>query len=432
MLYKKIVTILSFIVIFLSSLNNSFAAGLHTIDYNYINDFIGSRATGMAGAYTAISDDPSGTYYNPAGIIFAYDNQISLSVNSYKNKRIEMSKAIDNNSYTQNSGAFYPSFFGVVQSLGSFKIGASFLTINNEILDQDDFFTGIFAYADDGNPYPADFRINYNITDSTVIEGLTLAGYITDTLSFGATVFGLWRKNQQIANMMVRFDKTSTSEGITYYYNNVYISEEMFGALIKLGFQYMPLNTISIGYAFSLGNIFSHKYNKQILQKAESASGDMGSGGYYMATSNRNYSDSRLPVNHRLGVAFFPNNKTVVSADVIADLGNKYYQQDVKNTINYAIGAEFFITPLFPIRFGVFTNFANTPKINDRFTNQEMHVDLYGASASLGWQTKSSSVSLCGFYQYGRGESQIISGVSAVQETVIQIFSISLAGSAKY
>ena len=76
------------VAIFFSLAINSVWAGLSTADFNYINDFMGDRATGLGGAYTAISDDPSGAYYNPAGLAFAYDNQISLSVNSLKVKKL--------------------------------------------------------------------------------------------------------------------------------------------------------------------------------------------------------------------------------------------------------------------------------------------------------------------------------------------------------
>ena len=116
--------------------------GLHTLDTNYINDHIGDKATGLGGAYCAISDDPSGAYYNPAGLVFALENQISLSVNNYKFKRI-IYKDIDIGSsteflqYDQKFSSFYPSFFGIVQSLGDFKIGFTILNINNEIMDQD-------------------------------------------------------------------------------------------------------------------------------------------------------------------------------------------------------------------------------------------------------------------------------------------------------
>ena len=86
-LYLIIITLLFTFCFFHN--NQLMAGGLSSVDFNYINDHFGDRATGLGGAYTAISDDPSGAYYNPAGIVFAFDNQISLSVNSYKYKHIE-------------------------------------------------------------------------------------------------------------------------------------------------------------------------------------------------------------------------------------------------------------------------------------------------------------------------------------------------------
>ncbi|HNF26159.1 MAG TPA: transporter, Ompp1/FadL/TodX family protein, partial [Leptospiraceae bacterium] len=41
--------------------------------YHNINGFFGERAAGLGGAYTAVSDDPSGAFYNPAGLNLAYD-----------------------------------------------------------------------------------------------------------------------------------------------------------------------------------------------------------------------------------------------------------------------------------------------------------------------------------------------------------------------
>ncbi|MDY7035416.1 MAG: aromatic hydrocarbon degradation protein, partial [Thermodesulfobacteriota bacterium] len=35
-------------------------------DYHYVNMLVGDRATGLGGAYTAVSDDPAGCFFNPA------------------------------------------------------------------------------------------------------------------------------------------------------------------------------------------------------------------------------------------------------------------------------------------------------------------------------------------------------------------------------
>src|SRR5947208_15617240 len=38
----------------------------------------GARAVGMGGAYTAVADDPSAVWYNPAGTAFYGDNVVVL------------------------------------------------------------------------------------------------------------------------------------------------------------------------------------------------------------------------------------------------------------------------------------------------------------------------------------------------------------------
>src|SRR3989338_10609470 len=52
-------------------------------EYHYNNIIIGDRASGMGGAYTAISDDPSGLYYNPAGIAFSFGRSLSGGAQAY-------------------------------------------------------------------------------------------------------------------------------------------------------------------------------------------------------------------------------------------------------------------------------------------------------------------------------------------------------------
>jgi len=430
---------------------NIYAGGnLMTIDYNYINDLIGGRATGMAGAYTAISDDPSGSYYNPAGIVFAIDNQISLSVNSYKNKEIAIKKVLlQKEDYTQDISSFYPSFFGIVQSLGPLKFAITIININNELLDQDNYYplraNGINIYS-----------INYNITDNTLLGGVTAASFITDSLTAGFTLYGLRRRTEQINTQITIFGND------TYSLTNSYFTDMIYGGIAKFGMQWMPSKQFSVGCSVSLGQIFSHKRQNQIFEKGAYDENEDPIGDNYSEVSftkgednfngdSNDNNDSELPVNVRFGVAWFPSSSLIISADVIFDyitfsdynddfsmrlfdknvMGN-YYQNRVVNTVNFAIGAEYFIVKSFPVRLGFFTNLANTPAMDKKARNQEMHTNIYGVSASLGWQTRNSSISLSGFYQYGVGEFQAFEDLMVFQYVVIKSFSISLTGSAKY
>jgi len=57
---------------------------------------------------------------------------------------------------------------------------------------------------------------------------------------------------------------------------------------------------------------------------------------------------------------------------------------------------------------------------------------MYGASTSISVQSRNSSITLSGFYQYGEGESQIGTDTTATENVVIHMYQISLTGTAKY
>jgi len=59
------------------------AAKAQGIESNYRPYLVGGRAAGMGGAFTALSDDGSGGYYNPGGLAFVRASSLSFSLNAY-------------------------------------------------------------------------------------------------------------------------------------------------------------------------------------------------------------------------------------------------------------------------------------------------------------------------------------------------------------
>jgi long-chain fatty acid transport protein len=60
-------------VVFLAVINCAYGGSLNTSGQ-------GARALSMGGAFTAVADDPSAVYYNPAGICQIDDSEIMLGV----------------------------------------------------------------------------------------------------------------------------------------------------------------------------------------------------------------------------------------------------------------------------------------------------------------------------------------------------------------
>lgn len=435
---------------------SSLSAALPTAETNYINDLLGDRATGLGGAYTAVSDDPSGAFYNPAGLAFAFDNQISLSVNSYKVKKITIDKAIGSEKpYVQDLSSFYPSFFGVVSTIGDIKIAITFANINNELLDQDDFYTGVNETIGLANTsgtvlyeqLPAEYTINYNITDNTILGGLSAAAFLMKNLTAGLSVNFLKRRKQEIFHQVVGFPSLSTTLKDHYntgrpvaqqlsgteqffqqqvYHNTI----DSYGVTGRYGMQFMPSSSFAIGASVSGGVILSYKVQKQDYTRTNNIGGDYSN--LTRSRSETTYDSAKLPIEGRLGVAYFPSKSTLVSADVIAHAGDQNYMVKTESlTLNGALGVEHYVTPTFPVSLGLFTNFANTPELSASKENQYPHVDLYGVSTAMSWQTRNSAVTLSGFYQFGSGKAQV-RNEKVLQDIDVSMYQISLTGSAKY
>ncbi len=101
-------------------------AGIASADeFHYNNLIIGDRAIGMGGAYTGVSDDPSGLYYNPAGVVYTTGRNLSASVNAFYSLDKKYNGVIGGLGWERNATALLPNFFGIVQPFGVFAASAA-------------------------------------------------------------------------------------------------------------------------------------------------------------------------------------------------------------------------------------------------------------------------------------------------------------------
>jgi len=68
----------------------SIAAEPGTTTAGFLKVGVGAKATGLAGAFTSVADDPSAVYWNPAGLSFIESNQMQFShYNWYQDIKVE-------------------------------------------------------------------------------------------------------------------------------------------------------------------------------------------------------------------------------------------------------------------------------------------------------------------------------------------------------
>ncbi|MFC1750125.1 OmpP1/FadL family transporter [Pseudomonadota bacterium] len=402
----------------------------HADDFHYVNLLIGDRAAGMGGAYTAVSDDASGLFYNPAGIVYAPGSSLSGSMNTFHEATTTYEKALSGeHNWTRHSESLLPNFFGLVQPLGNGTIGFSYAVPNSIEEDQDQEFTNIALV---GGLTARDFIINFNNTDKTYNFGPSYAYKINEELSVGGTLYLHVRQQQRISNvvMVISGDRVWTND---------YFELEEFGVKPVLGLMWSPQKQLAIGASISKVSLLQSTFtNYQTCVGANgityTASSLCQSGDLLTREKIVSHDEAEYPLNIRLGAAWFASDALLISADISHNTAHSSGENTRVSVTNVALGTEYYLNPSWALRGGVFTDYANTPELQAGITsyNQLENVDLYGASASVSHFTRNSSISLGFTYSVGAGKAQIVGGDATLQNVDIESFGISLAASYAY
>jgi long-chain fatty acid transport protein len=406
-------------------------------EYHYTNLIIGDRASGMGGAYIAVSDDATGLYYNPAGTAYIMGQSFSASVNAYYNTEKKYNDVIAGNGWIRKSSSILPNFFGVVQPFGKVKVGISYAVPESMMEDQDQTFHDLplnsaIAPYNPGTKISS-YIINFNNESNTYNYGVSAATELTDKLSVGLTLYWYDSKNQWILNQIIK-----TTSGGSEWMNQYYQIEE-WGIRPILGFMWSPVDKVSVGLAVSNIMIQGSNTKVQSSYRRENIAVDSN-------PSNNNaeslpdgistFGEKRkYPVQTGLGVAWFASPSLLLSGDINHYSAVHYtlvQDFDFKEVTNFSLGAEYYLEKTWAMRAGFYTDFASTPKISSNNMNQPEHIDLYGGTLSISRFTRNTSVTLGGGYTYGTGKAQIISNSTKIQDVTSRGWSLFLSSSYSY
>lgn len=431
------------------------AANALADDFHYGNLLVGDRASSMGGAYTAVSDDATGLYYNPAGIVYAAGRSVSANVNGYYNSRKTYKSVIGGNGWVRNSAALLPNYFGAVLPLGDFKVGFSYALPDSITSDQEQTFHDLqlSAAVQPFNPGVTitSYMINFNEESNTYNIGPSIAMELTDRLSAGLTLYYYQRNTLRILNQVIKTSNGGSEQSTDYFH-----STES-GVRPVLGFMWTLENNIAVG--LSLSKVFiapsvdlgftkvkfgksetSFHTSDQRVNIAQDSDPTHNTSISLPAGPSTTDAKRTTPKQMSLGIAWFPSSSLLLSADLnfftAKSVGDivlfKTSAEPLADVVNFALGSEYYITKNWAARAGLYTDFANTPKIVEGGINQSEHINIYGATASISHFTRNASVTLGGGLTYGTGQSQIIGGSTLIQEAESRGWMINLSSTYSY
>jgi long-subunit fatty acid transport protein len=156
---------------------------------------LGQRAIGMGGAFTAVADDPSATFYNPAGLVLTNDSSLSASLTLTAFDRVTVEAGYrtrdGNSSLDHNTGASLPVFVSAIKTLGArgddgrrrHALALSSFTRNARRSSFD-----VEARGPASAPGSLE-TLSINAADRTVWYGLSYAYRVSSKLSLGLSNF---------------------------------------------------------------------------------------------------------------------------------------------------------------------------------------------------------------------------------------------------
>ena len=405
------------------------------------NLLVGDRAIGLGGGYVALSADPSGMFYNPAGIVGATE-LTSASINAYVRSSTRYQNFFaDGGSYTDTSSSIVPSYFGILRHYYWGTIGLSVAvpdfqsesqtnagTLNLPILIQ----VGPNTFNQVNGTGTTEFSTDI---DSSVYDiGLSIGEPLDDVSSVGFTLYGVYhtsRASRQINDAYSGADNQGDSSTVNVV-QSTRITESIYGIKPQLGYKR------SFGSQWTLGAMLtkelsfdrSYRVNSTVAETIQHVlSGNSQPTGFINTppgTQVNSSASQAYPWQLSLGATYAidPSILTTVQADFYskadgdrsANINNGTVQR--RALINWTAGLELVCNSRLSVRYAAFSSYSNLSDLVANSGEQQTAVNLYGASAGATYKG-GAHVFQAGIY-YSRGEGKGNPGSLSAAESGVE------------
>jgi hypothetical protein len=389
-----------FIFLIISVLSFCYSTQMHCQEGNYKYDNYGSRSILLSGSVTGSVEDLELTYYNPAKLGLIDAPLFSINAKAYQQSKIKISDAFGRNSNLESSNfQGLPTMFVItfnLKFLEGHEFAYSALTKTRNSINLG-FDSGLII--DDLPDLLKDVEIaNYNINLNNDLKeewfGLTWAKAIDSTFSVGISGFLSTYKKSAINNNRVAL--LSSNDEVVLYNQNLGFRQKSVGLFWKVGAAW-KLKKLDLGLNISLPYLEITNDGRFNYEELLAGLGS-GSDRYTLQNFRDLEAKRKIPLSVALG-AGIPFGKNKISANIEwyngvsnydriaipqinSEIENELsftYDEELKSIINFAIGAEIYISPKLYANVGFSTDFSayeESPNIFDLINQTEETINI--------------------------------------------------------
>lgn len=413
-----------------------FGAGPARADDTHHHDYpVGGRSLGLGGAFTALGDDPSGIFFNPAGTVDITLSAIQVSTNLYG---LEMSDGL--------FGALdrVQDLDTVMAELNIIPSGAGGVHVLERGVDgrpQTVLGLGVFIpsyrssvrqsltnLADDGGSNCRTLAYRRDITDRTAHAIASLGYRVTPRLSLGISATAIYRglRDTEETSCFSLQNADGISEG--FYSAETNLNLTVISLLLGLSAKLQLSDRWFVGASLSSPSLRAYGSASLRVQRGMADEEDRG---FSIHELNRLSADTAFGGTLRVGGAYVIREKFTMAADLALYAGSDYTlfqvpvddrklpsaitlvrRVDRRPVVNANLGAEYYLWPTVTLAGGLYTNFSSAAKIPGpigahRSKDQLPHVHTFGSSLVLGYIGEHTVTRVGGTLSLGQGTDMV-------------------------
>ena len=401
-------------------------------DSRYQDFPVGSRATALGGAFVALSDDPSGLYYNPAGICDARRLNVNVSASLYGFER-QSRGAINIGRGTfslagLNELNVIPGEAGLLKGQGNLdERGTPFAY---------GFDVTVPQFRSYGVDATEPFQVHNRVMDRTFNLAAGMGMRLDDRLNVGLALHYVLRLFETSEDAL-SLTGAPAEPTVGVYHASASFENANLVALLGAKYHYSP--EWVFGAALGLPGLPLHSGGTVRVQDLVSDPSALPGSRTRATVINTSEVNSRtfVPALLRLGAAWVKPHRWTLTGQITGHLGTSYDRFSVEPSIERRLqvqdhiernpvvdlnaGGEYLLDPEYSVAAGLFTSRSGAPgfRLDSDGTlaagsSRQPRVSLYGGSATLGLIGQHSISRLGVSVAYGTGDDAVANDPTGV------------------